>query len=416
MSRSGQALRALARDERGIALPMALLALLILATLVISFVLLATSEPLIATNQRLVAQARALAESGIERAIWALNNPTDPNGVPNPLVGPAPAPYDGSAPIALNVGGTYVGSVFVTITNGTNANERNVVAVGWVPSTTGSSTARQKIQATVYQFLFKSAPPPAALLTRGAMNVDGSVNIDTRADLTCGARDGTWSTGATSISGSADIYGADGNNNSNQSSGPGVTDVKQLVADSAFSPFVLKSGDLDGLKAMAKANGTYFSGPSVGSLTFNSGNKLSNGIIYVDTVSGQNIDKNGPNTTPTSDFANVNIQGNAEGDPSGIFSGMIVVAGGVNITGSFRMRGIVYAVNSFTMGGGSGSGQIDGAVINQNIRNAAATNVDASGGGNVTMNFNCGHASNPGGQMPQTFTVQPGSYKEVSGS
>jgi|SRR5262245_1241848 len=416
MSRSGQALRALARDERGIALPMALLALLILATLVISFVLLATSEPLIATNQRLVAQARALAESGIERAIWALNNPTDPNGVPNPLVGPAPAPYDGSAPIALNVGGTYVGSVFVTITNGTNANERNVVAVGWVPSTTGSSTARQKIQATVYQFLFKSAPPPAALLTRGAMNVDGSVNIDTRADLTCGARDGTWSTGATSISGSADIYGADGNNNSNQSSGPGVTDVKQLVADSAFSPFVLKSGDLDGLKAMAKANGTYFSGPSVGSLTFNSGNKLSNGIIYVDTVSGQNIDKNGPNTTPTSDFANVNIQGNAEGDPSGIFSGMIVVAGGVNITGSFRMRGIVYAVNSFTMGGGSGSGQIDGAVINQNIRNAAATNVDASGGGNVTMNFNCGFVSNPGGQMPQTFTVQPGTYKEVSGS
>ncbi|HKA61841.1 MAG TPA: hypothetical protein VKH83_05415 [Methylomirabilota bacterium] len=416
MSRSGQALRALARDERGIALPMALLALLILATLVISFVLLATSEPLIATNQRLVAQARALAESGIERAIWALNNPTDPNGVPNPLVGPAPAPYDGSAPIALNVGGTYVGSVFVTITNGTNANERNVVAVGWVPSTTGSSTARQKIQATVYQFLFKSAPPPAALLTRGAMNVDGSVNIDTRADLTCGARDGTWSTGATSISGSADIYGADGNNNSNQSSGPGVTDVKQLVADSAFSPFVLKSGDLDGLKAMAKVNGTYFSGPSVGSLTFNSGNKLSNGIIYVDTVSGQNIDKNGPNTTPTSDFANVNIQGNAEGDPSGIFSGMIVVAGGVNITGSFRMRGIVYAVNSFTMGGGSGSGQIDGAVINQNIRNAAATNVDASGGGNVTMNFNCGFVSNPGGQMPQTFTVQPGTYKEVSGS
>ena len=80
----------LARDERGIALPMALLALLILATLVISFVLLATSEPLIATNQKLVAQARALAESGIERAIWALNNPTDPNGLPNPLPGLAP--------------------------------------------------------------------------------------------------------------------------------------------------------------------------------------------------------------------------------------------------------------------------------------------------------------------------------------
>ncbi|HEX7785033.1 MAG TPA: hypothetical protein VF653_02320, partial [Methylomirabilota bacterium] len=136
-------------DQRGVALPMALLALLILATLVVSFVLLATSEPLIATNQKLVAQARALAESGIERAIWALNNPTDPNGLPSPLPATVPAPYDGSAPIALNVNGTYVGSVFVTVTNGANANERNVVAVGWAPSTTSSAAARQKIQATV---------------------------------------------------------------------------------------------------------------------------------------------------------------------------------------------------------------------------------------------------------------------------
>ena len=402
------------RDERGIALPMALLALLILATLVISFVLLATSEPLIATNQKLVAQARALAESGIERAIWALNNPADPNGIPNPLVGPAPAPYDGSAPITFNVGGTYVGSVFVTVTNGTNPNERNVVAVGWVPSTTGSAAARQKIQATVYQFLFKSAPPPAALITRGAMNVDHA-NIDARSDLSCGAREGTWSTGATSIGGSADVYGADGNSTPNQSLGPGVTDVKQLVADSAFSPFVLKSADLDGLKAIAKANGTYWSGPTVASLTFNSGNKLPNGIIYVDTVSGENIDKSGPDTTPTSDFAGVTIQDSAAGDASGVFSGMIVVAGGINLSSSFRMRGIVYAVNTLAVGG-SGAGQIDGAVISQNIRNASSTSVDTSGGGNATIHFNCGYVSNPGGQMPQTFTVQPGSYREVSGS
>ena len=393
---------------------MALLALLILATLVVSFVLLATSEPLIATNQKLVAQARALAESGIERAIWALNNPTDPNGLPNPLPGTVPAPYDGSAAIPLSVNGTYVGSVFVTVSNGANANERNVAAVGWAPATTASAAARQKIQATVYQFLFKASPPPAALLTRGAMNVDGQVNIDSRADLTCGARDGTWSTGATSVGGSADVYGADGNSTSNQSAGPGVTDVRQLVTDSAFSPFVLKSGDLDGLKAIAKANGTYFSGPSVKTLTFNSGNKLPNGVVYIDTVSGDNIDKGGPGTTPTPDLANVTIQGAAEADPSGTFSGMIVVAGNLNISGSFHMRGIAYAVGTLVLAAGGG-GQLDGAVISQNIRNASATTVD-SGGTSATFNFNCGYVSNPGGQMPQTFTVQPGSYLEVSGS
>ena len=75
------------RDERGIALPMALMALLILSTLVIAFALLASSEPVVATNQKMVAQARSVAESGLERAIWALNNPADPNGIPDPLPG-----------------------------------------------------------------------------------------------------------------------------------------------------------------------------------------------------------------------------------------------------------------------------------------------------------------------------------------
>jgi Tfp pilus assembly protein PilX len=414
MSRKAPGTWVSVRDERGIALPMAMLALLILATLVISFVLLATSEPLIATNQKLVAQARALAESGVERAIWALNNPTDPNGVPNPLVGPAPAPYDGSAAIPLDVNGTYVGSVFVTVTNGANANERNVVAVGWVPSSSGSATARQKIQATVYQFLFKSSPPPAALLARGAMNLEGQVNVDSRADLSCGAKEGSWSTGATSVGGSADIWGADGNSTSNQSAGPGPTDVKQFVGDSLVSPFTLKAGDLDSLKAVAKANGTYFSGPAVQGLTFGSGNKLPNGIVFVDTVSGQNIDANGPNTTAPTDFASVTIQASAEGDPSGTFSGMIVVAGGLNITGALHMRGIVYVAANLTYSA-PGTSQIDGAVISQNIRDTSSTTIDSSAG-NAAINFNCGHVSNPGGQMPQTFTVQPGSYREVSGS
>src|SRR5260370_16187411 len=90
---------------------MALLALLILSTLVIAFALLATSEPLVATNQKMVAQARAVAESGLERAIWALNNPADPNGLPTSLA-TVPALYDGSASIPISVNGTQIGVVF----------------------------------------------------------------------------------------------------------------------------------------------------------------------------------------------------------------------------------------------------------------------------------------------------------------
>jgi len=406
----------LLRDQRGVALPMALLALLILSTLVIAFALLATSEPLIATNQKLVAQARAVTESGLERAIWALNNPADPNGLASPLPGTVPAPYDGSTPIPISVNGTQIGVVFVTVTNGINPNERNVVAVGWAPTNAGSgSKAHQKIQATVSRFIFSATPPPAALTVQGQINITGNTNIDSRDDTSCGNKDGTWSVGSTAVGGSGDVYGADGNNTAGQSAPSGITDVKQNVPTSAFAPFILKNQDLNTLKAMAKAAGTYYSGAGVSSLTFNAGNQLPNGIIFVDTVSGLNVDVNGADTTPTSDLASVSIHGNAPADPSGIFRGMIIVAGSLSISGDFHGRGLVYSVNDLVYTG-TGTGLIEGAVMSQNIRDASSTTIDTNTGGNSSIIYNCGYASNPGGQMSQGFTVQPGSYKEVSGS
>ncbi len=403
-------------DQRGVALPMALLALLILSTLVISFALLATSEPLIASNQKLVAQARAVTESGLEQAIWALNNPADPNGLATPLPGTVPAPYDGSTPIPILVNGTQIGVVFVTVTNGINPNERNVVAVGWAPTNAGSGAkAHQKIQATVSRFIFSATPPPAALTVQGQINITGNTNIDSRPDQSCGPKDGTWSVGSTAVGGSGDVYGADGNNTANQSALTGITDVKQNVPPSAFVPFILKNQDLNSLKAMAQAAGTYYSGAAVSSLTFNAGNLLPNGIIFVDTVSGLNVDVNGANTTPTSDLANVSIHGNSPADPSGIFRGMIVVAGTLSISGDFHARGLVYAVNDLIYEG-TGTGLIEGAVMSQNIRDVSSTTIDTNTGGNSSIIYNCGYASNPGGQMSQGFTVQPGSYKEVSGS
>ncbi len=407
------------RDQRGVALPMALLALLILSTLVIAFALLATSEPLIATNQKMVAQARAVTESGLERAIWALNlgtsNPLDPDAL---TVMPAPAPYDGSTPIPISVNGTQIGVVFVTVTQGTNPNERNVVATGWAPTNAGNGAkAHQKIQATVYRFIYTGSPPPASLTVQGQINITGNTNVDSRADISCGPKDGTWSVGSTTVGGSGDVYGADlpdgsgGNNSADQSEPSGITDVKQNVPTSAFDPYLLKNQDLNSLKAMAKAAGTYYSG----AVTFNAGNPLPNGIIFVDTLSGQNIDVNGPNTTPTSDFASVHLHGSAPADPSGIFRGIIVVAGGLSISGDFHGRGLVYAVNDLVYQG-TGTGLIEGAVISQNIRDVDSTTIDTNTGGNSSIIFNCGYASNPGGQMPQGFTVQPGSYKEVSGS
>ncbi len=413
-------------NERGIALPMALLALLVLSTLVIAFALLASSEPLIGTNQKMVAQARSVAESGLERAIWALNNPTDPNGIPDPFPATAPAPYDGSASIAiLDSTGTQIGLAFVTVTAGTAANERNVVSIGWVPTNTSTSKAKQKVQATVSKFLFRNTPPPAALTVAGEISAGGNVNINSRTDTSCGNKDGTWSAGNTDTGGSATIYGADAGANwniANQSlSGMGslVTDERVNVPNSAFDPYILKNADLNTLKAWAKKNGTYFSGASVQGLNFNSGNKLPNGIVFIDTVSGNNIDYNTDGTactgcTATTDFASVSIHGGFAADSSGIFSGMIVVAGSLAIDGNVTMHGMVYTVNDLTYVG-TGNGEIDGAVFSQNIRDVSSTTIDTNAGGNAQINYNCNFASNPGGAMPQGYTVTPGTYKEISG-
>jgi Tfp pilus assembly protein PilX len=409
-------------DERGIALPMALLALLILSTLVIAFALLATSEPLVATNQKMVAQARAVAESGLEKAIWALNNPTDPNGL---SAMPGASPYDGSTDIAiLDSSGTQIGVARVTVTQGTNTNERNVVSVGWVPTNPGK--AHQKIQATVSKFLFKVSPPPAALTVAGEISAGGNVNINSRTDVSCGNKDGTWSQGATTTGGSATIYGADAGANwnvANQSAsgmGPAITDTRLNVPTTAFDPYILKNADMNTLKAYAMKNGTYFTGAAVQGLTFNSGHQLPNGIIFIDTVSGNNIDYNADGTpcagcTSTSDFASVDIHGGFAADPSGIFSGMIVVAGSLAIDGNVTMHGMVYTVNDLTYVG-TGNGEIDGAVFSQNVRDVSSTTIDTNAGGNAQINYNCNFASNPGGQLPQGFSVVPGTYKEVSGS
>jgi Tfp pilus assembly protein PilX len=396
-------LNMLFRSQRGVALPMALLTMLILSALIIGFSMMAASEPVLANNQLQVAQARGVAESGVDRAIWALNNPANANGIPNPLVTPA-APFDGTTAIPVMVNGAQVGVFTVSVTNGATAGERNIVATGWTPTNTGAgSKVKQKIQVTVLQSRFLD--PPAALTVRGEINASGHALIDSRADTSCGAKVGTYSEGATTVGGSAAIYGADGNNVQNQAG-----DMTQNAPDASFNPYTYSNTELDALKALAKQNGTYFQG----TVSFNSSNQIPNGIIYVDTVSGQNIDKNGPNTTPISDFASVDIHGNAPLDTSGIFSGMLIVAGSLSISGTFQMHGTVYMLNDFTYLG-TGTGQIVGAVVSQNIRDTSATSIDANTGGNSTIIWNCNYAKTGGGQLPQTFTIETGTYKEISG-
>jgi hypothetical protein len=401
------------RSQRGVALPMALLTMLILSALIIAFSMMAASEPVLANNQLQVAQARAVAESGIERAIWALNNPDNANGIPSPLVTPAP-PYDDSIATPVTINGVQVGVFTISVTPGAAANERNIVATGWTPTNTGTGPkVKQKIQVTVFQIGLPNLP--SALTVRGEIGVGGHALIDSRSDTSCGNKSGTTSKGATDTSGSAAIYGADGNNDPYHTGDVSQGDVTQNVLDppqnSPWNNYTYSNAELNALKALAKQNGTYYTGSMVTSLSFNSSNKMPNGIIYVDTVSGQNID---PSGTGTTGFASVDIDGNAPLDASGIFRGMLIVAGSLSIHGNFQMHGVAYVLNDFTYQG-TGTGQITGAVMSQNVRDVSATTVDTQDSGNSTIIWNCHDVKTAGGQLPPTFTIEPGTYKDISG-
>lgn len=410
-------LRSCFADQRGVALPMALMALLILSALAVAFSVLSSSEPTIANNQLRVAQARAAAEAGLERAMWALTNSGATGGLADPLPSPVPAPYNGSQFVPLTVGSTTIGGYRVTVSSthpttgaALASNERGALAVGWAPSESASSVGRahQRIAAVLTKVKFLD--PPCAVCVRGDLQVSGNSLVDARPDVSCGNKSGVLTTGTVSVgSGAADIYGADGNNTRNQAGSAPPADIVTNYSTSSFDSYLFTHADLDALKAIAKANGTYYQG----AVTFNASNPIPNGIIFVDTVSGQNIDVSGPGTTPTSDFAEVSIHGNAPADPSGVFKGWVISNGGINIEGTFQMQGMVYAVNDISYTG-TGTGNITGQMISQNIRDTVATTIDTNLGGNSAVTYDCAAARTGGGYIPQGWFVKAGSYKEIA--
>src|SRR5256712_9704721 len=150
-------------SESGIAVPMALIVLGLLTTLTLAFLAITVSEPSIAMNQMMNAQARAIAESGLERAIWALSKgetaPGTTGALADPLPSPVPAPYDGSQYVALGAGG-----LIVTVADVATSHERVVTSIGYVPNNT-NPIAIKKIQTVVSKV--KSLDPPCAICAGG---------------------------------------------------------------------------------------------------------------------------------------------------------------------------------------------------------------------------------------------------------
>lgn len=386
------------RNQRGTVLPLAMIILLILSAVLAGLALLAGQEPVVASNHLMIAQAQAMAEAGVERALWALSNPDSPDGIAWSAI--APAPYDGSRFIAVATdGGATLGGFRVAIT-GEGDRQRQIVATGLVPGDAGPlGRARQEISATAIRLRFPS--PPAGLTVKGDLVVGTGASVDAAGYGSCGSVAGTWSSGATTLGPGSQVQGNAGAETIVNE--PSVDFLEHQSPD-LFDDHAFTAMELSALKAVARARGTYFQG----SATFDTTRPLPDGLVFVDTVGGRQITAD----TPVAELATVSIGDGAGNGPGGAFRGWIVANGSVSISGSAVIEGLVFAADRFSQTGGA---RLIGAAMAGHVRSTTPSLVDARPASGAALVGHCEAGQTGGGKLPQRWLVKPGSYREAAG-
>lgn len=382
--------------QRGAVLPLTMLILLVLSVVLIGLSMLTRQEPLIASNHVMIVQAQALAEGGLERALWALSTPESPDGIP--WSARAAAPYDGSGFIAVATElGVVLGGFRLTV-GGEGDRQREVTAVGLVPGDVGPlGRARQDISATLIRLRFPA--PPAGLAVRGDLTIGDGVTVDARADGGCGNRAGTWSAGVTTVGAGAQIQGGHGDTAIPNE----PTDIHQHQPAGAFDDLAFSVAELQALKAVARVRGTYYQG----TVAFDASRRIPDGVIFVDTVSGGPI----TDATPDADLAAVSIVDGAAG-PGGSFRGWIIVNGSLSVAGGVTLQGLTYVADRLSQ---TGAARLVGAAMAGHVRSKAPSLVDARPPGDAALVWSCEAGRTGGGRIPQRWMVKPGSYREAAG-
>jgi hypothetical protein len=391
-------------DETGVALPMALMALALLASLTLALAALSQTEPIIAANHQRGGQARMLAESGIEYAVWTLANT-----LPSPLPGPvADAPLDGLTLVPLGPGGF---TVRVANHADGDPSRRAITAVGWVPTndmTDPRPKARRQIVTDAAAVRRLGPRAPCALCVRGALDIVGNVSIAAgNADPACGGdtRYGSFTRDTTTLSGPVTVSGGAGGSAQNQPA-------------AELDAVTLSPGALDALKTVAWRNGTYY-GPGFprggtlrdasttwpGRIVFDASQPLRDGVVFVDTTDGHNLEGDASGSTTV---ASARLDAGAV--TGSVFRGWIVVNGSLEITAGLNLAGLVYVVDHFSYRTAD-PGRIDGLAISLNVRNAAPARLETSGAGTITLTFDCARADAVG-IVPRGFVLIPGTYRE----
>jgi hypothetical protein len=385
-------------DERGVAMPLAMVMLVVLSALMLSFAVLGKSEPSIAANQLQTAQSLRLADSGLQLAIWALDNSTDPGGKGIDLTslaygGHATGNYDGTHLIAL--GGTGGFTVLVEWQNPTNATyERTVTAVGWNPSNGSTLNSHRKIQAVVQLGVVPPLDPPCVVCVNGEVQVNGSAAAFNTSVGGCGSANPP----ATAVQTAASDHATLTYNASPTFTGFGTSGVAATTTTSNASQFEYNSDALAKFKAYAQAQGTYYKG-AVTSLPTGTGPY----VVYIDTVDGSDF----TSSTPTSNDGSLTLSSNLT------FNGTVIVAGTINLSGTVTFNGLLYSLNDLSM---SGHVTVNGAVVSENRRDTSSTSIDSDFSGNITMTYNCTNVRNSTiNLLGNSWVVKTGGYQETSG-
>jgi len=382
-------------NERGVAVPLALITLLVLASLLLELSAMSATEPSIAANQLRSAQAAALADAGLERAIWALAHPGSAQGLADPLPALIPPPYDGSLLVPITAGGVERGGFRLTVVPGGGGNERDIVAVGWTPTDDpgdARAKAHHRLVATIMRIRAPADAAPCALCAVGDLQVAAGAAADARGDTTCGAKLGAWTSGTVVMGPGAEIWGADGNALSNQAG-----DIAQGQPAEGAEAWTFTPGELAALRRLAQSRGTYYRG----SVAFDGTSMPRDGLVFVDTVSGAPIS----DATPETDLARVVVGGGGD-----VFRGWMIVSGTLEISGDARLRGLAYALDGFAYRG-EAPGGVEGQVVARGLR-GGVTLIQRTGDG-PAIRFDCAAARTGDGLISFGWMLKPGSYREL---
>ena len=430
-------LHAVLGDQQGIALPLALIVMTLLTALTLAFLGVTSTEPTIAANLKRAEQALAHAEAGIERALWALANPTVDTAGPNTSLSDLtaiPSAYTegvGQLLFGLTSAGqaTPAGAYSVSIAGVTPT---TIIAHGYVlrdgvavppdpTQLTQANTAAHRVvrvQVTGGGGNNRAGGPaaPADMKLPGALTVAGSVQMSgnslvTGTERAPGVPNGCAKQGGVTIrdktmrdndteldntiklGGSASAVGAP---------------AQQELGYTDFSPYTFNDAQLAALKDLAQklGPGHYIQPTSHSQFDLD----LIDGLMFIDTVNGQPL-----SPLNSSKLASVKITG-------GNNSGWLIVMGSIRIDGNVTYNGFIYAHNDLSYKG-TGTGGLYGGVLSGNVLDSVATVVDTDASGNSKIYFDCTKIASGGGAFSPTVqealnrtlvTVTKGTWREVS--